>query len=380
METNFKIQNTDFKAIIPDIDSHHGFLIKSKPRDYTVHFRNDPIKSFEWLEEEIKGNLVLIDRNIMQNIMHDIDFTQSYVFDIKPTEKKKSIKTVLKIADWLMENNANRGSMVWVIGGGIMQDLGAFACAMVKRGIPWTYVPTTLLSQSDSCVGGKTAVNFKKSKNTLALFSAPRSVIVDTDFIKTLSDEDFASGVGEIARLLITGGEETVRLLENNLINVVSSRHHLKTTELLQASLAVKASIVEFDEFELDHRRSMNYGHSIGHAIEALSNYRIPHGQGVAIGMMIENELAVAEGFLDQSVCDRLNNILKEIITESVWEVFSELNMDDILPYLKNDKKVEGSVLKIAALHGIGDMRFENFPLDESGVKKIKYAYKKVSQ
>lgn len=377
MKAEFKIQGKDFTAEIPDMSENFGLLIKSVPRSYSVYFRTSADKSFDWLEQEIKGNLVLIDRNILREVMPDVDFSESTVLDIKPTEKNKSIKTVLKIADWLMENNANRGSMVWVIGGGIMQDLGAMACAMVKRGIPWTYVPTTLLGQADSCVGGKTAVNFKKSKNTLALFSAPRAVIIDQEFLDTLTDHDFASGLGEIARLLITGGEETVRLLEFNLYNLIR-RDNYRTAESMRASLAIKAAIVEFDEFELDHRRSMNYGHSIGHAIEGLSRYRIPHGQGVAIGMMIENELAVAEGFLNQGVCVQLNSTLREIITESVWEVMKELNIDDILPYLKNDKKVEGSVLKIAALHGIGDMRFENFSLDANGVKKIKRAYKKL--
>jgi 3-dehydroquinate synthase len=380
IEAKFKIQNTDFKASISDMRTPFALLVESKPRAYSVNLRGSDEIAFEWLEEEIKGKLVLIDRNILHNIIGDIDFSQSIVYDVKPTEKKKSIKTVLKIADWLMENNANRGSMVYVIGGGIMQDLGAFACAMVKRGIPWTYVPTTLLSQADSCVGGKTAVNFKNSKNTLALFSAPRSVLIDQDFIKTLPDEDYFSGMGEIARLLITGGEETIRLLEYSLHNIITTRDSFRTSELIRASLTVKASIVEFDEFELDHRRSMNYGHSIGHAIEALSNYRIPHGQGVAVGMMVENELAVAEGFLKQEVCDRLNRILREIITENVWEVLTELKIDDILPYLKNDKKVEGSVLKIAALHDIGDMRFEDFPLNATGVKKIKKAFKRISE
>lgn len=380
IETQFKIQGTDFKASIPDIVTPFALMVKSKPRDYSINLRSSDNIAFDWLEEEIKEKFVLIDKKILHNIINDIDLSQSIVYSVKATEKKKSIKTVLKIAEWMMANNANRGSMVYVIGGGIIQDLGAFACAMLKRGIPWTYVPTTLLAQADSCLGGKAAVNFKNSKNTLALFSAPRSVLIDQDFIKTLSDEDYFSGIGEIARLLITGGEETVRLLEYNLSNIITTRDASRTAELTIASLVVKQSIVEFDEFELNHRRSMNYGHSIGHAIEALSNYRIPHGQGVAVGMMVENELAVDEGFLKQAVCDRLNGILREIVTENVWEVLTELKIDDILPYLKNDKKVEGSVLKIAALHDIGDMRFEDFPLNATGVKKIKRAFKRISQ
>lgn len=375
--TNFKIQKTEFSFIIdPTVNA---FTVASIPRPYDVKFVDSD--GFAWLADTInstKGALLLIDSNVRNQLMAHLSFTAP-TYLVEAVEENKSINTVLKICDWLLEQRANRGSHLYVVGGGIVQDLGAFSGYMYKRGIPWTLVPTTLLSQADSGLGGKTAVNYGSSKNVLGLFSAPRQVLVDAEFTRTLTDFDFLSGGGEILRLLTTGGASSFEFLEQTVDQFVA-RDAEAIQQLTASSLFVKQSIVEADEFEIDLRRSMNYGHSIGHAIEALSNYKIPHGQGVALGIFVENMISVNRGLLDSAVADRIFRTGRKLISNSVWQEFSNLDVSKLLPYLANDKKAQGTVLPIATLVSLGNMQFLGLELNKDGLFEIEQAVNKVKQ
>ena len=377
MITNYQIQETQFvTSIEPEITKE--FSVKSSPRPYVVIFIDED--NFSWLSTEIntqKKPLVLIDRYVKNQVLKEVDFSNVPCYEVDATETNKGIDTVLKVCEFLQANNANRGSMLYVIGGGIIQDLGAFAGAMYKRGIPWTLVPTTLLSQADSCLGGKTAVNHGKTKNVLGLFSAPRQVLIDPNFIDTLPYNDQLSGGGEIFRLLITGGVKAFEFYQQHVDGFISGSKQAKR-QLMIGSLSVKKSIVEHDEFEIDIRRSMNYGHSIGHAIEALSNYAIPHGQGVAIGILVENRIAKNRSMLSAQEDKEMYIAGKKVISDSVWDEFCKLNPSKLLPFLTNDKKAEGNNLKLPTLLSIGDMKFIDLPLNETGIAEVSQAIKEV--
>ena len=377
MITNYQIQETQFvTSIEPEITKE--FSVKSSPRPYVVKIIDED--NFSWLSTEIntqKKPLVLIDRYVKNQVLKDVDFSHVPCYEVDATETNKGIDTVLKVCEFLQANNANRGSMLYVIGGGIIQDLGAFAGAMYKRGIPWTLVPTTLLSQADSCLGGKTAVNHGKTKNVLGLFSAPRQVLIDPNFIDTLPYNDQLSGGGEIFRLLITGGVKAFEFYQQHVDGFISGSKQAKR-QLMIGSLSVKKSIVEHDEFEIDIRRSMNYGHSIGHAIEALSNYAIPHGQGVAIGILVENRIAKNRSMLSAQEDKEMYIAGKKVISDSVWDEFCKLNPSKLLPFLTNDKKAEGNNLKLPTLLSIGDMKFIDLPLNETGIAEVSQAIKEV--
>ena len=377
MITNYQIQETQFvTSIEPEITKE--FSVKSSPRPYVVKIIDED--NFSWLSTEIntqKKPLVLIDRYVKNQVLKEVDFSNVPCYEVDATETNKGIDTVLKVCEFLQANNANRGSMLYVIGGGIIQDLGAFAGAMYKRGIPWTLVPTTLLSQADSCLGGKTAVNHGKTKNVLGLFSAPRQVLIDPNFIDTLPYNDQLSGGGEIFRLLITGGVKAFEFYQQHVDGFISGSKQAKR-QLMIGSLSVKKSIVEHDEFEIDIRRSMNYGHSIGHAIEALSNYAIPHGQGVAIGILVENRIAKNRSMLSAQEDKEMYIAGKKVISDSVWDEFCKLNPSKLLPFLTNDKKAEGNNLKLPTLLSIGDMKFIDLPLHETGIAEVSQAIKEV--
>lgn len=374
-EDFFKIQDVSFEKWTDGI-GQASISVQSSPREYSIDFI-EKSNNFKWLEELIRNEkkpFILIDQYILESILFNLNLNDVPTYKFPAVEENKDIMTVLKVCDFLNHKQANRGSMIFVIGGGIIQDIGAFSAAMLKRGIPWVYIPTTLLSQGDSCLGGKTAVNHNKTKNLLGLFSAPRKVIIDLAFSKTLSFEDRMSGGGEIFRLLITGGPRGFNLLKEYIDKFVDGSIEA-TQKLVAASLQVKKRIVEYDEFELDIRRSMNYGHSIGHAIEALSEYKIPHGIGVAIGILVENRIAFNRGLLSQKEEQEMYQVGRKLIPETIWNTFASLNIEKLLPFLESDKKVEGSVLKLATLNRIGEMIFLDLPLNNEGMVEVKHAF-----
>lgn len=374
----FKIQNVEFINWAEGM-GEESISVQSSPRQYSVDFISNS-SGFSWLNDRIKSQgkpLILADKYVFDAFLSGLNLEGIPTYKFEAIEENKDIQTVLSVCDFLNENQANRGSMLFVIGGGIVQDIGAFAAAMLKRGIPWTYVPTTLLSQGDSCLGGKTAVNHNKTKNLLGLFSAPRKVLIDSTFCKTLDFKDRMSGGGEIFRLLITGGKSGFELLERYVDQFIDGSIDA-TQKLVAASLQVKKRIVENDEFELDIRRSMNYGHSIGHAIEALSNYQIPHGVGVAIGILVENRIAVNRGMLSRDEEKRMYAVGKKIVPSDTWQIFSGLDISKILPFLASDKKVEGAILKLATLNSIGEMVFVDLSLDEKGLVEVEKAFNEV--
>lgn len=373
--STFRIQEQVLSAD-PRPQAGLGFQVKSSPRPYQVIFYSGD-GAGERLATEIcshKGALLLIDQTLFDlYLSKNPEVKNVPTFFVNAIEENKGIETVLEVIDFLEKNKATKSSMLYVVGGGILQDLGAFAGYIYKRGIPWTYVPTTLLGQGDSSVGGKTALNHKSTKNLLALFSAPRKIITDTGFLKTLPKEDWFSGVGEIFRLCITGGNDFLEVFDRE-IDAFLTGDIDATSRLIATSLSAKKAIVEFDEFELDLRRSMNYGHSFGHALEALTGYKISHGLGVTIGILVENEIAYQRGMLAKSERDRLLALGRRILPKESLELFINAKLDGILDLLRRDKKAEGTILKLATLKSIGDMKFIDLELNAEGEAELKRA------
>jgi 3-dehydroquinate synthase len=363
--------------MIEIVDKNAVLQIKSVPRPYYVEFHSGPGVSGR-LSLEIsqqRAPLILTDKWIFEKYLRpESSLREIPTFQVNAVEEKKSIETVLEIIDFLEKNSASKTTTLFAVGGGIIQDLAAFSAYLYKRGIPWTFVPTTLLAQGDSSVGGKTALNHRQTKNLLGLFSAPRKIITDTGFLTTLKQEDWLSGAGEILRLCITGGETSLQQLEKR-IEACVNRDLFATTHLIRTALAVKKSVVEFDEFEIDIRRSMNYGHSFGHALEALTHFEISHGIGVTLGIMVENEISYLRGLLPQDQRDRILHIANQLVSDRVWGIFKNTSMDGILDLLKRDKKAEGPILKLATLAKIGQIDFLDLQLDQSGEIEVRTAF-----
>ena len=295
----FSVNNTFFCG---DIDKNDKVTIKSYNKNYDVFYNKNTLSEIINNEYE-KNDFLFIDRNVYnlhQNSLINIEPKYYFIFDA--IEDTKSIDIVLKIVDLLFEVKFNKKNKLLVIGGGITQDVGGFVAAMYKRGLKWVLVPTTLLSMTDSCIGGKVCIN-RVSKNMLGLFCAPNKVILSDYFIKSLKHDDVISGIGEALKLSLIGGNNTyTNFLENY------NENNVDYINLIKMSTSVKKLIIELDELEHNERKVLNYGHTFGHALESGSNYFIPHGIAVIFGMYIINKLFYQDKYTN------LNNYMLSII------------------------------------------------------------------
>lgn len=365
---SFIIENKDF-FIPKDYLTNTNFIIKSSPKDYELIIdKNESVKSVINLLEENDKNVLFIDKNVFSLYFSSINLEDKNVYIFEAVEKNKDIEHALELISYLENIGFTKSEKLIVVGGGIVEDIGAFVGATFKRGINWIFFPTTLLSMCDSCIGGKTGLNYKGVKNQVALFSSPYKVVLNTHFIKTLSYNEIRSGLGEISKLCITGGRYFFDLYNSIVINgkVNSFENYLK---LILSALYVKKAVIEEDEFEFNYRKSLNYGHTLGHAIEVMSQYKIPHGQAVAIGTIIANELACIYGCFDKDKCDYIKKRLLNIIDK---EDLNNLNINRTLELIKKDKKVQGNELTLVAIKELGNTIFIKINIDEKIFNHIK--------
>ncbi len=319
MKHHFQIQNERFEI---DTELSPNFSVKSFPLSYDVVFQSKPLSFTE-------KNVVLIDSAVKK--LYGIN--HSKLIEIESLEENKSIETCLEICKKLIDFKFTKSDTLIVIGGGIAQDIGAFTAKIFKRGIVWEFYPTTLLSMCDSCIGGKTALNFKEYKNQLALFSAPGRVVIDVNFLKTLKNEDITSGYGEIVKLFAIGGPFFLSNLGN-----------WSMEKAIRYSLEIKKLVIEKDEFESNLRKSLNYGHSFGHVIEPMTRYAIPHGEAVLLGMDIINKLFTNN-----------KEIEKAIQKYTALSKIKHLDLNKIVENLKSDKKVQGNSIDLIVVKVPGE-------------------------
>ncbi len=270
-------------------------------------------------------------------------------FPIICLEQGESFKTIDSVKDViakLLELGVDRSWFIVAIGGGIICDLVGFVASIYMRGLRFGFVSTTLLSQVDASVGGKNGVNFDGYKNILGVFNQPEFVICDTVLLDTLSDDDILCGLAEIIKHALIADEEMFSLLENEKDDVLFLDNKI-IEKLVYKSVKIKAKIVNEDEREHGKRKLLNFGHTIGHAIEKV--YGLPHGQAVAIGMKYAVILSVNKGYLNASVADRIYKLINSYGYPEV-----EIDKDKLLSALLKDKKKDGDNLYFIYLKDIG--------------------------
>ena len=337
----FKVNSTSFSGTI---DNNDKVDIKSYNKIYNVIYNQNNLSKIVDEEYEI-NDFIVIDQNVYnldKDCLKNIDSKYYFIFDA--IENNKNIESVLKIVDLLFEVKFNKKNKLLVIGGGITQDVGGFVSAIYKRGIKWTLVPTTILSMTDSCIGGKVGVN-RVSKNMLGLFCSPNKVIISDYFISSLKNDDVISGIGEALKLSLIGGEKSYNYFKENYNE--TTIHYIN---LIKMSTSVKKLIIEEDELENNERKVLNYGHTFGHALESASNYFIPHGIAVTIGMYIINKLFYQDKYVD------LNQYMISIIPDKFKKI--EMSYDLFINSVLNDKKNDGDNVCFILLDEIGESKF----------------------
>lgn len=301
----------------------------------------------------------VIDRNIY-NLYKDgfsgIDINNIYMLDA--VEENKNMDTVMDVIQFLYDIGVRKNWTIVCFGGGISQDITTMASNLFLRNVNWEYFPTTLLSMSDSCIGGKCGINYKHIKNQIGVFYPPKHIYIDTRFIDTLSKDDYINGWGEIVKFSLTLDESFYTLLKNEKEYIPCKN----IKEYLYKGLLVKKNIIEQDEFESDLRRVLNYGHTFGHALEAYSGNLIPHGKGVLWGIDVVNYISYREQLIDEEyyldikhlICD--NFIKNEIVIEDRNKLFE---------LIKTDKKVKNNTIYFAALKGHSELFVYPMEIDD---------------
>lgn len=271
---------------------------------------------------------------------------------IKNGEASKNGENFINILNFLAENELTRTDCIFALGGGVVGDLAGFCAATYLRGIGFIQCPTTLLAMVDSSVGGKTAIDLKAGKNLAGAFYQPDVVICDCDAVKTLPEEIFSDGCAEIIKYGAIFDEKLLSHLKEK-------GKSFDLQKVVKRCVELKCETVTKDEFDLGLRQLLNFGHTIGHSIEALSNYKIPHGKAVATGMAIISKACVKSGLCEKNVSDELTEIIKkfDLPTESSYPV------DDMIKIIKNDKKRKGDSITLVVPECLGKCVLKTIPV-----------------
>lgn len=282
---------------------------------------------------------------------------EPFVIIMPPGEKTKSYDGLMAVCDGVLDAKLERGDLVIALGGGVIGDLAGFVAGLVRRGMRFIQVPTTLLAQVDSSVGGKTGINTSQGKNLIGIFNQPHLVLADTSVLDTLTERDFRAGYAEVAKYGLIDQPDFFEWLEDNWQGIFSGGPERE--QAIQRSCEAKAEVVSADEKEAGRRALLNLGHTFGHALEGMAEYdaeRLVHGEGVAIGMVLAHEFSARLGLCDPAVTDRVEAHLKAVgLPTRLQDIPGQLATADLLmDYIAQDKKVSRGSLTFILTRGLG--------------------------
>ncbi len=320
-------------------------LIKSKIKDYKVVFKTNVVEVSETIKI-LPNKVLIVDANVLSIYRTEIEDMagDGDIIPFKAVEDNKDLDAVAEFYAYLIDRNAKRNINLVSVGGGITQDVTGFVASTLYRGINWTFVPTTFLAQTDSCIGSKTSLNFQNRKNLLGTFYPPSIIYLCPAFLSSLKTIDYYSGIGESIKFQLMNP-----FVKPDLQDVGQKIERLRKYELLDEvimeNMAVKINYMENDEFDLGRRNLLNYGHCFGHALEISSVYDIPHGIAVSIGILFAGVVSVNRGIMSSSMFEGIRKIILPCLLVRYEERHYERNM--LLSAMKNDKKRTGSRLSI---------------------------------
>jgi 3-dehydroquinate synthase len=327
-----------------------------------------------WLrEKEYSDKAVIITDTTVGKLYADVLEGSLKTADFKVTllqlpvgEEQKSLETATGLYDKLMDAYVERTTPVLALGGGVIGDLAGFVAATYLRGLPLVQVPTTLLAMVDSSIGGKTAVDRGNLKNIIGTFYQPRLVVADIGTLNTLPENELANGLAEVIKSAAIRNDNLFKFLEIN-IDKARELHPEVIEDMVPETARIKAEIVEKDEKEEGLREILNYGHTIGHAIEAVSGFELKHGQAVAIGMIAAARISSLMGILEESEVARLEVLIRRA---GLPVAMSGLDKEKVMEAMQHDKKVRQNKIRFVLLKSIGDA-FISDEVDPALVREV---------
>ena len=341
-------------------------------------------KKLNFLCPKTKNIAVIIDNKIPNKFKKILKSKlKNYNLSILPftaSEKNKSIKTVNFYLEKLLSKNFNRSDLIIAMGGGITGDVAGFISSIFKRGINFINIPTTLLAQVDSAIGGKTGVNSIYGKNLIGSFYQPKLVIIDTSLIASLPKKEIVCGYAEILKHSIIKDKKFFNWLEKNT-KLILSKKEKELSHAIKKSCKIKNYFVTKDVNENNLRMVLNFGHTFAHAIEAKNNYskKITHGEAVLSGIILAIKLSVLKKVCSLKILERIKNIYFQNNLSYTFKQFSKKNsINNLIPYLKNDKKNNDDKINFILLKNIGKTSSPN--KNKISIKNLKKISEAISQ
>ena len=335
-------------------------VIQSHRGPYTVDFDEN---AFRWLNERVASGMhYIIDERVAKLYAENLNnvLTATSVLKIKATETNKSLESLPGYVSQLVVNGIRRGDTLVAIGGGIIQDITCFLSATLLRGLEWHFYPTTLLAQADSCIGSKSSINVGGTKNILGTYTPPSKIVIATFVLNTLEKKDVRSGVGEMLKVHAIEGPESFDRIAVDYSRILEEHEVVK--KYIRQSLLIKKTFIEQDEFDHNVRNVMNYGHSFGHAVESATDYAIPHGVAVSIGMDMANYFAMRLGIMERARYDGMHNVLKKNYSD--FEDI-QIQMEAFVAAISKDKKNSGDNLRLVLPDANARISLYSHPNDE---------------
>ncbi|MEA3445775.1 MAG: 3-dehydroquinate synthase [Bacteroidota bacterium] len=300
--------------------------------------------------------IVITDANLMKH--YSSLFTDFITIVIRPGEINKNLSTIESIYEKLMKLDADRSTFILGFGGGIVCDISGYVASTYMRGMNFGFVSTSLLSQVDASTGGKNGVNFRNYKNMIGTFNQPQFVICDHSLLNTLPEKEIRSGFGEIIKHCLIADEEMFSFLENNIKSALSLKPEI-IEKLVLSSIKIKAGIVNIDETEKGERRKLNFGHTLGHAIESVSG--LTHGEAISIGMVSAARLSNYYKLISEEKTERI----EKLITAYGLPASTNINFNIIFDRLIKDKKCDNNSIHFILLDDIGKATIKIIKLEE---------------
>ena len=303
---------------------------------------------------------IIIDKNVLNLYSDSFIFPEEKLIILDVSEAMKTPEESLRICKELLELGIKRKENIIALGGGITQDLVTFAASILFRGINWTFVPTTLLAQSDSCIGGKSSLNFSSWKNILGNFYPPSTIIVQEKFLTTLNQDDIRSGIGEILKVHLLSGSDAAEQIIKQFQSF--KKNSTMLSEMIFNALSFKNKILEIDPLDTGLRLKMNYGHSFGHALEAATNFSIAHGIAVTIGLDMANFMALRIQRIDNTYFSKIHRLLHMNLEP---KDFVSFNFDTFITALRKDKKNSAQLYRFVIPVAKGEVELIDFPMND---------------
>lgn len=299
--------------------------------------------------------VIIVDENVFK--LHGTKLESFNCIVVPQGEKQKSLAYVERVYREMLKMEADRTSLLVGIGGGLVSDLAGFAASTYMRGIDFGFISSTLLGQVDASIGGKNGVNLDGYKNMIGIIRQPEFVWCDLDLLNTLDQKELLSGFAEVIKYGAIWDKDLFSFLEQNYTYILQ-RDPIALEKIISDSASIKVKIVQADETEQGERKLLNFGHTLGHAIEKISG--MLHGEAIAIGMVLAAKLSYKMGFLSLDNCERLENLIKT----SGLPIRTEIDPDDLYSVLLKDKKRTGNEISFILLKDIGEAFIKKIDLD----------------